>query len=103
LLKNAPSSSLVDYVPKITNHGGVIVLKELIEYNAKALVDNPDQVTVEEIEGETTSTIELRVAQGDMKNVIGEKGKSLKSMRTILAAVAVKVGKKASLELIEKQ
>ncbi len=48
-------------------------MKELIEYIAKALVDNPDQVKVSEIEGEKTSVIELSVAKDDLGKVIGER------------------------------
>jgi uncharacterized protein len=77
------------------------VLKELIEYIAKALVDNPDQVRVSEIEGEKTSVIELSVAKDDLGKVIGKQGRTARAMRTILSAASTKVKKRAVLEIIE--
>jgi predicted RNA-binding protein YlqC (UPF0109 family) len=78
-----------------------VVLKELIEYIAKALVDNPDQVKVSEIEGEKTSVIELSVAKDDLGKVIGKQGRTARAMRTILSASSTKVKKRAVLEIIE--
>ena len=77
------------------------MLKELIEYIAKALVDNPDLVKVSEIEGEKTSVIELSVAGDDMGKVIGKQGRIALAMRTILSAASAKVRKRAVLEIIE--
>jgi uncharacterized protein len=77
------------------------VLKGLIEYIAKALVDNPDQVKVSEIEGEKTSVIELSVAKDDLGKVIGKQGRTARAMRTILSAASTKVKKRAVLEIIE--
>jgi predicted RNA-binding protein YlqC (UPF0109 family) len=77
------------------------VLKELIEYIAKALVDNPEQVKVSEIEGEKTSVIELAVAKDDLGKVIGKQGRTARAMRTILSAASTKVKKRAVLEIIE--
>jgi uncharacterized protein len=77
------------------------VLKELIEYIAKALVDNPDQVRVSEIEGERTSVIELNVSKDDLGKVIGKQGRTARAMRTILSASSTKVKKRAVLEIIE--
>jgi predicted RNA-binding protein YlqC (UPF0109 family) len=77
------------------------VLKELIEYIARALVDNPDQVKVSEIEGEKTSVIELSVAKDDLGKVIGKQGRTARAMRTILSAASTKVKKRAVLEIIE--
>ncbi|MBA4417979.1 MAG: RNA-binding protein [Syntrophus sp. (in: bacteria)] len=77
------------------------MLKELIEYIAKALVDNPDQVKVSEIEGEKTSVIELSVAKDDLGKVIGKQGRTARAMRTILSASSTKVKKRAVLEIIE--
>jgi len=76
-------------------------LKELIEYIAKALVDNPDQVRVSEIEGEKTSVIELNVSKEDLGKVIGKQGRTARAMRTILSAASTKVKKRAVLEIIE--
>jgi uncharacterized protein len=77
------------------------VLKELIEFIAKALVDNPDQVKVSEIEGEKTSVIELSVSKDDLGKVIGKQGRTARAMRTILSAASTKVRKRAVLEIIE--
>ena len=77
------------------------MLKELIEYIAKALVDNPDQVRVSEIEGEKTSVSELNVAKDDLGKVIGKQGRTARAMRTILSATSTKVKKRAVLEIIE--
>jgi uncharacterized protein len=77
------------------------VLKELIEYMAKALVDSPEQVKVSEIEGEKTSVIELSVAKDDLGKVIGKQGRTARAMRTILSAASTKVRKRAVLEIIE--
>ena len=76
-------------------------MKELIEYIAQALVDNPDQVKVSEIEGEKTSVIELSVAKDDLGKVIGKQGRTARAMRTILSAASTKVKKRAVLEIIE--
>ncbi len=76
-------------------------MKELIEYIAKALVDNPDLVRVSEIEGEKTSVIELNVSKDDLGKVIGKQGRTARAMRTILSAASTKVKKRAVLEIIE--
>ena len=77
------------------------MLKQLIEYIAKALVDNPDHVRVSEIEGEKTSVIELSVAKDDLGKVIGKQGRTARAMRTILSAASTKIKKRAVLEIIE--
>jgi uncharacterized protein len=76
-------------------------VKELIEYIAKALVDNPDEVKVFEVEGEATSVIELRVAKSDLGKVIGKEGRTARAMRTLLTAASTKLKKRAMLEIIE--
>ncbi|HEX9948881.1 MAG: RNA-binding protein [Deltaproteobacteria bacterium RBG_16_54_11] len=76
-------------------------MKELIEYIAKALVDNPDAVKVTEIEGEKTSVIELSVAKEDLGKVIGKQGRTARSLRTILSAASTKNNKRAVLEILE--
>jgi uncharacterized protein len=76
-------------------------MKELVKYIAKALVDSPDEVSVNEVEGEQTSVIELRVAKGDLGKIIGKHGKTAQSIRTILSAASAKLGKRAVLEIIE--
>jgi uncharacterized protein len=79
----------------------VTMLKELIDFMARALVDNPEQVKVSEIEGEQTSVLELRVAKEDLGKVIGKQGRTARAMRTILSAASTKIRKRAVLEIIE--
>jgi predicted RNA-binding protein YlqC (UPF0109 family) len=76
-------------------------VRELIEYIAKALVDNPDEVKVFEVEGEAASVIELRVAKSDLGKVIGKEGRTARAMRTLLTAASTKLKKRAMLEIIE--
>jgi len=78
-----------------------IMLKELVEFMARALVDSPEKVRVSEIEGEQTSVIELRVAKEDLGKVIGKQGRTARAMRTILSAASTKIRKRAVLEIIE--
>jgi len=75
-------------------------MRGLIEQIAKALVDDPQNVTVEQIEGETT-VLELRVAPGDLGKVIGKQGRTARSMRTILGAAGMKLRRRFTLEIIE--
>lgn len=76
-------------------------MKDLIKHIAQSLVDNPDQVSVSEIEGEQTSVLELRVAKEDLGKVIGKQGRTARAMRTILSAASTKIKKRAVLEIIE--
>jgi len=76
-------------------------MKELVEYIAKALVDDPDAVKVSEIEGEKTSVIELVVAKEDLGKVIGKQGRTARAIRTILSAASTKINKHSVLEIIE--
>ena len=76
-------------------------MKELIEYIAKSLVDDPTAVAVTEVEGETALILELKVAPEDMGRVIGRGGRVANAMRTLLRVVAAKQGKRAALEIIE--
>ena len=76
-------------------------MKEFIEFIAKHLVDNPEAVKVTEVEGEKTTVYELRVGDGDLGKVIGRKGQTAKSIRTLLAAASAKRGKRAVLEILE--
>jgi hypothetical protein len=77
------------------------MLKELVDFMARALVDFPDKVIVSEIEGEQTSVIELRVAKEDLGKVIGKQGRTARAMRTILSAASTKIRKRSVLEIIE--
>jgi len=76
-------------------------MKELVEFIARSLVDNPEQVEVHEVAGEQTSVLELKVAQPDLGKVIGKQGRTAKAIRTILAASSTKQGKRFVLEIIE--
>jgi len=76
-------------------------MKELISYIAKALVDNPEQVVVSEVEGNQTSVLELQVAKEDLGKVIGKQGRTARAMRTILSAASAKIKKRSVLEIIE--
>jgi uncharacterized protein len=76
-------------------------MKELIEQIVKALVDNPEQVSVQSIEGEQTIVFELRVAQSDLGKVIGKEGRTASSIRNILSAAGMKLKKRFTLEILE--
>ncbi len=76
-------------------------MKELITIIVKALVDRPDEVSVQEVQGEKTTVIELKVAQEDLGKVIGKQGRTARSLRTILNAAGTKMGKRCVLEIIE--
>jgi predicted RNA-binding protein YlqC (UPF0109 family) len=76
-------------------------MKELVEKVAKALVDNPDQVSVTQIDGEQTTVLELRVAPEDLGKVIGKQGRTARSIRTILGAAGMKLRKRFVLEILE--
>ncbi len=76
-------------------------MKELIEHIAKALVDYPDKVEVNEVEGQQTSVIELKVAKEDLGKIIGKQGRTARAMRTILSAASTKLKKRAVLEILE--
>ncbi|MDP7076776.1 MAG: KH domain-containing protein [Desulfobacterales bacterium] len=76
-------------------------MKDLIKYIAESLVDNPEQVSVKEVEGNQTSVLELKVAKEDLGKVIGKQGRTARAMRTILSAASAKIKKRAVLEIIE--
>jgi len=76
-------------------------MKDLIDYLAKSLVDNPDAVEVKETQGEAASVLELRVAKEDLGRIIGKQGRTAKSIRTILNAAASRVNRKVVLEIVE--
>jgi predicted RNA-binding protein YlqC (UPF0109 family) len=76
-------------------------VKTLIEVMAKSLVDRPEEVVINEVEGEKTTVYELRVSQGDLGKVIGKQGKTARAMRTIIGAAGTKTGKRCVLEILE--
>ena len=77
------------------------MLKELVEYLARALVDNPDEVSVEAVEDEKKTTLRLKVAPADLGRVIGKQGRTARAMRTLLHATAAKSRRRAVLEILE--
>ncbi len=76
-------------------------LKDLIDTVSRALVDMPEQVEVNEINGEQTTVIELKVDKTDLGKVIGKQGKTARALRTILNAASTKLKKRSVLEIIE--
>jgi predicted RNA-binding protein YlqC (UPF0109 family) len=77
------------------------LMKELVTEIAKALVDHPEQVQVNSIEGEQVTVLELRVAPDDLGKVIGRQGRTAKSIRTLLGAAGMKLKKRFTLEILE--
>ncbi|MBI1789837.1 MAG: KH domain-containing protein [Acidobacteria bacterium] len=76
-------------------------MKQLIEDIAKALVDIPEEVSVNEVLGEQVTVLELRVAQSDLGKVIGKQGRTARSIRTILGAASMKLNRRYTLEILE--
>lgn len=76
-------------------------MKALIEFIARSLVDEPDQVQVTEVEGEQTTVLELKVAKEDLGKVIGKQGRTARAMRTLLSAASTKAKKRVVLEILE--
>jgi predicted RNA-binding protein YlqC (UPF0109 family) len=76
-------------------------MRDLLEEIAKALVDNPEDVSVAEVEGEQTTVLELRVKNEDLGKVIGRQGRTARAIRTLLAAAGMKVRKRFVLEILE--
>ena len=78
-------------------------MKELVQYLAKALVNDPAAVAVTESEREDTAVFELKVAKEDLGRVIGRQGRTAKSIRTLLNAAAAKTNRKVILEIVEEK
>jgi predicted RNA-binding protein YlqC (UPF0109 family) len=76
-------------------------MKDLINYIAQALVDHPEEVSVNKVEGNQISVLELKVAKEDLGKVIGKQGRTARAMRTILSAASAKIKKRTVLEIIE--
>jgi uncharacterized protein len=76
--------------------------KDLITQIAQALVDHPEQVSVNGIESDNTIVFELTVSKGDIGKVIGKEGRNIDAIRTILNAMAGKARKRLRLELIDQ-
>ena len=78
-------------------------MKELVQYLARSLVNNPDAVEVKETQGEAASVLELKVAKEDLGRIIGKQGRTAKSIRTILNAAASRANRRVVLEIVEEQ
>jgi predicted RNA-binding protein YlqC (UPF0109 family) len=78
-------------------------MKELVQFLARHLVNNPDAVEVKETQGDTASVVELKVAKDDLGRIIGKQGRTAKSIRTILNAAASRTNRKVVLEIVEEQ
>jgi uncharacterized protein len=76
-------------------------MKELVQFLARYLVNNPDAVEVKETQGDTASVLELKVAREDLGRIIGKQGRTAKSIRTILNAAASRMNRKVVLEIVE--
>ncbi len=77
------------------------MLDDLVKFIASAIVDNPDQVEVNEVQGERTVVYELRVAPEDMGKIIGKKGRVIHAVRAVVQAAAAREGKRATVEILE--
>jgi predicted RNA-binding protein YlqC (UPF0109 family) len=75
-------------------------MKELVEFMAKSLVDNPDSVIVNEVNEEQSIILKLTVAPEDMGKIIGKQGRIAKAIRTVIKAVAVKQNKRVIVEIV---
>ena len=78
-------------------------MKELVQFLARQLVNNPNDVEVKEVHGDIASVLELRVAKEDLGRVIGKQGRTVNSIRTILNAAASRTNRKVVLEIIEEK
>ena len=78
-------------------------MKEFVTYLAKALVNNPDEVEVSEIRGETTALLELRVAKEDFGRIIGKQGHTAQAFRTLIYAAASRTNRRVIFEIVEEK
>ena len=76
-------------------------MKELLEHIARSLVDSPDDVSVNEVEGDQSLLLELRVADDDMGKVIGKQGRIAKAIRVVMKAAAIKENKRVVVEIVQ--
>ena len=83
----------------MTEQGGD--MRALVEQIAKSLVDEPEKVSVQAVDGEQATVLELRVAPDDLGKVIGKQGRTARSLRTILGAAGMKLKKRYTLEILE--
>lgn len=76
-------------------------MKGLVEVIVKALVDNPDEVTIEETQRDDSTVIVIKVAESDMGKVIGKQGRIAKALRTVVRAAAVKENKRVIVDILQ--
>lgn len=76
-------------------------MRALVEQIARALVDEPEQVSVQAVDGDQATVLELRVAPNDLGKVIGKQGRTARSIRTLLGAAGMKLHKRFTLEIVE--
>ena len=76
-------------------------MKQLLEHIAKALVDDPEKVNVNQVDSERLIVLELRVAPEDMGKVIGKQGRIAKAIRTVVSAAAIKENKRVVVEIVQ--
>lgn len=81
--------------------GKEIIMKDFVEFIVKKLVDKPEAVTINEIEGDKTIVLELKVAPGELGKIIGKQGRIAGAIRTLLTAISAKSYKKVILEILE--
>lgn len=77
------------------------IMKELIDYIARSLVDMPDQVEIREVTDDQATVLELRVAREDIGKIIGKQGRTARAIRAILAAASIRANKRVVLEIME--
>ena len=78
-----------------------VVMKQLVQDIAKALVDLPEEVSVRELSGEQVTVLELKVAPTDLGKVIGKQGRTARSIRTLIGAASMKLNRRYTLEILE--
>ena len=76
-------------------------LKNLVQFIARALVDEPDEVTVDVVDGDDAVVLELTVAESDLGKVIGKDGRTARAMRALLSATSARLRKRAILDILE--
>jgi hypothetical protein len=92
---------MLQRISTLSSHAVEVAMKALVEEIAKALVDHPENVAVNAVEGEQVTVLELRVHPDDLGKVIGRQGRTAKSIRTLLGAAGMKLKKRFTLEILE--
>jgi hypothetical protein len=92
---------MLQRISTLSSYAVEVAMKALVEEIAKALVDHPENVAVNAVEGEQVTVLELRVHPDDLGKVIGRQGRTAKSIRTLLGAAGMKLKKRFTLEILE--